>query len=142
MLVDANVLLFAVDARSPFHETARTWLTGTLNGSQRVALPWLVLGAFVRIVTHPRPSDHPLDPHAAWSYVRDWLAQDIVWIPNPTDRHADVLGSLIASYRLQGNLITDAQIAALAIEHGLTICSADTDFARFSEIRWVNPLRA
>jgi toxin-antitoxin system PIN domain toxin len=142
MLVDANILLFAVDASSQFHEAARTWLTRTLNGPQRVGLPWLVIGAFVRIVTHPRASENPLDPRAAWSYVLDWLTRDTVWIPNPAERHTDILGSLIAAYQPRGNLVTDAQIAALAIEHGLTVCSADTDFARFSEVRWLNPISA
>jgi len=140
MLVDANVLLFAVDAASHFHASASTWLTKILNGPQRVGLPWQVLGAFVRIATHPRASERPLSPHAAWRHVEDWLAWDTVWVPNPTERHSRVLGSLITSYQLRGNLIPDAQIATLAIEHGLTVCSADTDFARFGEIRWVNPL--
>lgn len=140
MLVDANVLLFAVDAGSHFHASARTWLTKVLNGPQRVGLPWQVLGAFVRIATHPRASERPLSPQAAWTHVVDWLAWDSVWVPNPTERHSRLLGSLITSYQLRGNLIPDAQLAALAIEHGLTVCSADTDFARFGEIRWVNPL--
>jgi toxin-antitoxin system PIN domain toxin len=142
MLVDANLLLFAVDASSHLHEAAATWLTKAVNGRGRVGLPWLVLGAFVRIVTHPRASEHPLAPRVAWSYVEDWLAADTVWIPGPTERHAAVLGELVATYQVRGNLVTDAQLAALAIEHGLTVCSADTDFARFTEIRWVNPLAA
>jgi uncharacterized protein len=140
MLVDASILLFAVDSTSHFHEAARTWLTRALNGPQLVGLPWLVLGAFVRIVTHPRASDRPLSPERAWSHVTDWLACETVWVPRPTDRHATVLGSLLTSYQLRGNLVTDAQVAALAIEHGLAVCSADTDFARFSEVRWTNPL--
>lgn len=73
-------------------------------------------------------------------FVTDWLSSEAAWIPQPTDRHADVLGSLVTSYHLRGNLITDAHLAALAIEHGLTVCSADTDFARFVEIAWHNPL--
>ena len=72
--------------------------------------------------------------------MADWLACDNVWVPNPTERHAEVLGGLITKYDLRGNLVTDAQVATLAIEHGLTVCSADTDFARFEEIRWLDPL--
>jgi toxin-antitoxin system PIN domain toxin len=140
MLVDANILLFAVDARSLFHTRARDWLTELLNGPRRVALPWLSLGAFVRISTNPRASDQPLTPSQAWQHITDWLACDSAWIPNPTEHHARVLGSLVTKYELRGNLVTDAQVAALAIEHGLTVCSADTDFARFDEIRWLDPL--
>ncbi len=142
MLVDANLLLFAVDDASSFHQTAAAWLTGVINGPRRVAIPWPVLSAFVRISTHPRASENPLSPKEAWRYVDRWLACDGVWIPNPTDRHAEILGSMIVSYELRGNLVSDAHLAALAIEHGLAVCSADTDFARFREIRWVNPLAA
>jgi toxin-antitoxin system PIN domain toxin len=142
MLVDANILLFAVDESSAFHAAARTWLTERLRGARRVGLPWQSLTAFLRISTHPRAAARPLRPEEAWSYVRDWLAADVAWIPVPTDRHADVLGSLMTTYQLNGNLIPDAHLAALAIEHGLTVVSADTDFARFTEIGWDNPLSA
>ena len=140
MLVDANLLIYAVDEASPSHAAAHDWLSAALNGNQRVGLPWSSLGAFLRISTNPRASRHPLAPAEAWMFVRDWLRCDVVWTPNPTDRHADVLGSLIESYDLRANLIPDAEMAALAIEHGLSVYSADTDFARFLEIRWVNPL--
>ena len=142
MLVDANLLLFAVDSRAPHHPRAAAWLTEQLNGDRRVGIPWESLTAFVRISTHPRASDRPLRPDAAWSFVEDWLAAPAVWIPTPTDRHATVLGSLIRDHQLTGNLVSDAHLAALAIEHGLEICSADTDFARFPEITWRNPLVA
>ncbi len=140
MLVDANLLLFAVDETSRFHAVAADWLTKKLNGPGRLGLPWQSLGAFLRISTHPRAADNPLTPDQAWAQVEDWLAADPAWIPSPTERHADVLGSLVRSYDLRGNLISDAQLAALAIEHGLMVCSADTDFARFREVRWENPL--
>jgi uncharacterized protein len=140
MLVDANLLLLAVDADSQHHDRVASWLVGQLSGDRRVGLPWESLGAFLRISTHPRASNHPLTPAAAWGFVQDWLAVPNVWIPVPTDRHASVLGGLIDRYQLSGNLIPDAQLAALAIQHGLEICSADTDFARFTEVRWRNPL--
>ena len=140
MLVDANLLLFAVDSASPFHTTAARWLTEQLNGARRVGLPWQSLVAFLRISTHPRAADNPLAPATAWRQVERWLAAESAWIPLPTERHADVLGDLIASHDLRGNLISEAQLAGLAIEHGLTVCSADTDFARFREIRWENPI--
>lgn len=100
MLIDANLLIYAVDGTAPAHVRAADWLTERLNGDHRVG------------------------------------------IPGPTERHADVLGTLVRKYRLAGNLVPDGHLAALAIEHGLQICSADTDFARFSEIRWHNPVAA
>lgn len=140
MLVDANILLYAVDRTSPFHPAALAWLTEQLNGPRRIGLPWPVLTAFLRIATSPRASQNPLEPEAAWSYAADWLAAGPSWIPVPTDRHQEVLGRLVARYQLRGNTISDAHLAALAIEHGLTICSADTDFARYTEIEWLNPI--
>jgi uncharacterized protein len=140
VIVDANLLLFSVDTRSPFHARALEWLESALNGTERVGFPWTVLTAFLRIATHPRALERPLGPGEAWRYVADWLACDVAWTPTPTDRHADVLGSLIESYQLRGNLVSDADLAALAIEHGVAVCSADSDFARFREVRWLNPL--
>jgi toxin-antitoxin system PIN domain toxin len=142
MLVDANILLYAADRTSPFHPRAAEWLEEKLNAPRRVALPWPTLTAFLRITTHPRALDRPLTPTEAWQFVGDWLACDNVWIPLPTERHADVLAGLLATYDLRGNLVADADLAALAIEHGLEICSADTDFARFREVRWTNPVAA
>ena len=140
MLIDANVLLYARDATSPFHDRARWWLTECLNGHVRVGLPWPSLVAFVRISSHPRAYDRPLSPEQAWRQVEDWLAAPASWIPEPTHAHADVLGALVRRYDLRGNIVSDAHLAAIAIEHGLTVCSADTDFARFTELRWVDPV--
>ncbi len=140
MLIDANLLLYSVDASAPEHARASGWLTEHLNGERRVGLPWESLTAFVRIATHPRASANPLTPEQAWRFVADWLAVPVVWIPMATQAHADVLARLVLSYKLSGNLIPDAHLAALAIEHGLQICSTDTDFARFAEVRWLNPL--
>lgn len=142
MLLDANLLLYAVDRTSPNHEAASRWLVKVLNGDRRVALPWQTIGAFLRISTHPRVTTHPLDGTLAWSFVADWLAADPVWIPPATERTAAVYEQLLVGASITGNLVPDAQLAALAIEHGLTLCSADTDFARFTELRWENPLRA
>ena len=140
MLIDANLLVFAVNTESPFHTKAQTWLNNQLNGNQRIGIPWQSLGAFLRIATRQTVFPQPLDPTEAWQRVEDWLADDLVWIPSPTPHHAKILGDLIKHHHPRGNLLTDAQIAALAIEHGLEVCSADTDFARFTEIRWHNPL--
>lgn len=140
MLVDANILLYAVDESSRFNAAAAAWLTQVLNGPRRVGLPWQSLTAFVRISTNPRASANPLSPRGAWSYVEEWLDAPSAWVPSPTDRHAVVLGSLIRKYELRGNAIPDAHLATIAIEHGLTMYSGDTDFARFTEVRWENPL--
>lgn len=140
MLLDANLLLYARDEQSPYHEHARRWLTEQLTGSARVGLPWQSLTAFVRIATSPRAYARPLAPGEAWGQVEDWLSAGPAWIPTETEGHARVLGGLITTHALRGHLISDAQLAALAIEHGLELCSVDGDFARFPELSWRNPL--
>ena len=139
-LIDANLLLYAANRDALEHERSRSWLEEQLNGSQRVGMPWETLTAFVRLATNPRVLARPLKPADAWSFVQDWLAVPVVWIPAPTEQHAQVLGALILKYDLRGNLVPDAHMAALALQHGLDVYSADTDFARFTEVRWVNPL--
>jgi hypothetical protein len=139
VIVDANVLLYAIDSESPFHGAARTWLEQALEGPTRIGFPWVTLTAFLRISTHPRASAEPLTPAEAWSFVKDWLAAEPAWIPGPTPRHAEVLERLVIEGDLRGNLVTDAHLATLAIEHGVGVCSADSDFARFPGVRWVNP---
>lgn len=141
MIVDANILLYAEDDSDPRHQRARDWLESALNGPSRIGLPWPSLLAFVRIRTHPRIYQYPLSPAEAWSRVTDWLAASTAWIPQPTDRHAEVLGDLIRRHQLHSSLIPDAHLAALAIEHGVGVCSADTDFARFPGVRWLDPTR-
>jgi len=140
MLLDANLLLYAVHKGADRHEAARAWLTEQLNGSRRVGIPWSSLGAFLRIATHPRAFPRPLSPATAWERVNDWLAAPVIWIPQPGPEHSRILGRLITEHNVRGNLVPDAMLAALAIEHGLTLHSSDTDFARFSELRWTNPL--
>jgi len=139
MLLDANLLLYASDATSPHHARALSWLEDVLNGVRRVALPWQTIGAFLRIATHPRVHEHPLTSRQAWELVADWLACDVVWVPAVSERTIRILGELVESVAPTGNLLPDAQLAALAIENGLAICSADSDFARFP-VTWVNPL--
>lgn len=142
MLVDANILLYATDSVSPFHERARTWMEVALNGSRRVGIPWASASAFLRISTNPRAMRDPLLPADAWSIVESWLDAETVWVPEPGSGHREILGRLITDLDLRGNLIADAVLAALAIEHGLKVVSADSDFARFTEIAWVNPITA
>ena len=139
MIVDANVLLYAVDSKSHFHATARTWLDEAMNGVERVGLPWVSLMAFQRIITHPRVTANPLTPADAWSYITDWLDADQAWVPTPGSRHRDILGQLLIDGDLHGNLVTDAHLAALAIENGTGICSFDSNFTRFNDLRWIDP---
>lgn len=140
MLVDANILLYAVDEASPFHARAHAWLEGALNGTRRVGIPWSSLTAFVRIATHPRASDHPLRPAEAWDHVEAWLEAPTTWVPAPGHAHREILGRLVRDLDLRANLVSDAVVAALCIEHGLQMISADSDFARFTELDWSNPI--
>jgi uncharacterized protein len=140
VIVDANILLYATDRSSRFHDPARAWLEQVLNGPGWIGFPWQSLVGFLRIATHPRASTEPLTPTKAWRHIEKWLAADVAWVPVPTDRHGEVLGRLITENEIRGNLIADAHLAALAIEHGVGVCSADSDFARFPEVRWVNPM--
>lgn len=140
MLLDANLLLYAVHERAAQHGAAVEWLTEQLNGTRRVGLPWQSLSAFLQISTHPRAFARPLEPEVAWERVSDWLSSPAAWIPEPGPGYAPLLGELVIRHQVRGNLIPDAQLAALAREHGVAVCSTDTDFARFSEIRWIDPL--
>ena len=142
MLVDANILLYAIDEESPFHGSARDWLENALNGPRRIGIPWMSLTAFVRIATHPRALRDPLAPIEAWHFVDEWLDAPATWTPTPGRGHRDILGRLIRDLDLRANLVTDAVLAALCIEHGLRIVSADSDFARFTEITWLDPVHA
>lgn len=140
MIVDANILLYAVDEASPFHDDARTWLERALNGEQRVGLPWSSLWGFVRIATHPRALAEPLTPSEATSFVHDWLAAPVAWTPEPGPGHANVVADLLRRLDLRGGLVPDAVLAALCLEHGVSIVSADSDFARFPDLEWINPV--
>jgi toxin-antitoxin system PIN domain toxin len=141
ILVDANLLLYAHGTSFPQHEAARAWLDERLNGTVPVGLPWSSLLAFVRLVSNPRMFEQPETLANAWEQVEEWLDCPPVWIPQPTDRHRAVLGSVLPQCEGRANLVPDAHLAALAIEHGLLRCSSDGDFARFPNLRWENPLQ-
>lgn len=142
ILVDANLLIYAANQSTPEHRAAREWLESSFNDLPRVGLPWQSLIAFVRIVTNPRILSPAVPVQQAWEQVEDWLGHEAAWIPVPTERHARTLGKLLSETRAQGNLVSDAHLAAIAIEHGLTLCSTDRDFAAFPGLRWHNPLVA
>ncbi len=142
ILVDVNLLVYATVATTVEHSAARPWFNSRLNGTAAVGLPWLSLLGFVRIVSNRRVFSDPVPIADAWREVERWLDCPTVWVPHPTDRHREVLGPLLSHSVFRANVVSAAHLAALAIEHGLTLCSADGDFARFPGLRWENPLRA
>ena len=142
ILIDANLLIYAIDADSPHHEKARTWLETTLSSDIEVGLAWGVVLAFLRITTHPKIVRLPLRPEQALSYIDAWLAQPYVKLIAPTERHWPILRNLFKLTGMAGNLTSDAHLAALALEHGYTLYSADHDFKRFPGLSHVNPLSA
>lgn len=139
MLVDANILIYSIDVASPFHKRCDEWLTKALNGQRRVGLPSMSIHAFLRIVTNPRALRNPLTPAEALECVDGWLDAPAAWVPQPGRGHLAILAELLVRHDLRAGLISDAVLAALCIEHGLEIISADSDFARFTDITWVNP---
>jgi len=140
ILVDANILIYAHVSSFAQHSRTRNWLDERLNGSAPVGLPWPSLLAFARLVTNPRVFEHPESTLEAWQQVVAWLQCENVWIPQPTERHREVLSDLLGLPGIYGNLVPDAHLAALTIEHGLMLCSTDGDFARFPNLRWLNPI--
>jgi toxin-antitoxin system PIN domain toxin len=139
ILVDVNLLVYAGMMDMPEHERAHSWLDAHLSGTERVGLPWESLNAFVRLTIDPRVFPRPDSVEGAWSTVRAWLQLPVVWVPSPTDSHQEILGEMIKHVSSPSG-IADAHLAALAICHGLTLMSADSDFARFPNLRWENPL--
>jgi hypothetical protein len=140
ILVDANLLIYAVDADSPRHREARAWLEETLSGSRRVGLAWVVILAFLRITTRAGILHRPLPPDRALAYVDSWLEQPFVRAIGPGAHHWAVLRTLLATTGTAGNLTSDAHLAALALEHGAAVYSTDRDFARFAGVEHVDPL--
>ncbi len=139
ILVDTNLLLYAVDEASEFHQPARAWFEARLNGPMGVGLPWQVLNGFARLASNPRVSPNPMPIPRAFSLIEAWLALDATFTPEPTHRHRAILEGLLPAVT-RADLIPDAHLATLAIEYGLVLCSTDSDFARFPGLTWENPL--
>jgi toxin-antitoxin system PIN domain toxin len=131
VIVDANVLLYAVDRASAHHEPSRTWLDAALAGSEAVALAWVALLAFVRVGTNPSILPTPMTVDEATGQVETWLTAPAAVVTSPTPRHAALMRGLLRDTGTGGNLTTDAHLAALALEYGADIVSYDRDFARF-----------
>lgn len=140
LLVDANLLIYAEDGASAHHAAARTWWDETLSDDQIVLLAWVSLLAFLRITTNPRVMSNPLPVADAVDKVAGWLAQPYVRLAQETPGHWGTFSRLLKAAGTGANLTTDTHLAALAIEHGCELCSTDSDFARFSGLRWRNPL--
>lgn len=140
ILVDANLLIYAVNQDLPQHQAARAWWESVLSDGISVGIPWVAILAFVRICTNGRVFSNPLPTEAALGYVSEWLEIPTVKAVAPGRNHWPILRNLLVQSGTVGNLTTDAHIAALALEQGYTVCSADNDFKRFSGLRCVNPL--
>jgi len=139
-LVDANVLLYAYNADAPRQRAAANWLAKLLKTGETIALPWVTIWAFIRIGTNSRIWTNPLSSKEAFRIVGEWLGQPGVVALNPGPLHAEILERLVNSYGITGPLVTDAVLAALAMEHGAVLASTDQDFRRFPDLRWINPL--
>jgi toxin-antitoxin system PIN domain toxin len=142
IVVDANLLLYAANHAASEHERARQWLDDRLNGTVPVGLPWPSILAFVRLATNPVVVRHPVTPAEAWRQADEWLTCEPVWVPVPGSAHRAIVGEFLKASWMTSRLVPDAHLAALAIEHGLTLQSTDGDFAKFPHLKWENPLAA
>ena len=140
ILVDANILIYAIDQDSPHHARARRWLEETLSGDTWVGLPWIVILAFIRVTTRSGIVRSPLLPDQALAFVDSWLRQPHVTAVGPGEHHWPILSNLLLANGTAANLPSATHFAALALEYGCTVVSADRDFGRFSGVTHVNPL--
>ena len=141
ILLDVNLLLYAYDAAAPEHPRARAWLQRTISTSEIVGLSWHTILSFLRISTMPRVISDPYQLDEAIAIVEEWLGFSNTKILGPTENHWRILSQLLPKTRVRGSLIMDAHLAALAIEHGATLCTNDRDFARFPGLKLEFPLQ-
>lgn len=141
ILLDANLLLYAYDSQAKQHSEARRWLEQKFAGSERIGLAWVAVLAFLRIATSRRYESNPLTAEEAASIVSGWLDSGNVILISPTERHWSVLSDTLSKSQARGTLIMDAHLAALAIEHGATLCTNDRDFLRFPGLKVEFPLQ-
>ena len=140
ILVDANLLLYAYHPRAEQHEASLAWLEAVLSGPDLVRFAWLTLWAFLRIATNPRVFERPPSTSEAEAAISSWLGQPAAGILDPGERHCEILRGLVRDGQAPGPLVMDAVLAAIALEHGATVCTTDRDFSRFSGLSWTNPL--
>ncbi|MFN2427413.1 MAG: type II toxin-antitoxin system VapC family toxin [Candidatus Binatia bacterium] len=139
-LVDANILLYAYHPRSEHHDASRAWLESAIAGSEPLRMAWITILAFLRISTSPRVFEHPLTSAEAREHVTSWLELPGVDILEPAERYWGILAGLLETGQVAGALVMDAALAALAIEHGATLCTTDRDFDRFDGLKVLDPL--
>jgi toxin-antitoxin system PIN domain toxin len=140
ILIDVNLLLYAYDADAPQHRAAKRWLEELFASGETIGLPWVTVWGFLRLSTNPRIWPNPLPAERAFAIVKDWLNQDNAVVLNPGPRHLDLLQKLAIVDQAAGRRLTDAVLAALALEHGAILASSDQDFRRFKGLQWMNPL--
>jgi toxin-antitoxin system PIN domain toxin len=139
ILVDANLVVYAHSEDSPYNAAALAWFEEVMSSPDRVAFPWPTLLAFIRLMGNRTVMRNPMPLVEAWRRVDAWLSLPQSWIPVPTERHQQILAELLRG-ETRPDIANDAHLAALAVEHGLTVCSTDRDFSRFPGVRWENPL--
>jgi uncharacterized protein len=139
-ILDANILLYGYNSDAAEHRATRAWLEALFVGPDWIGIPWLSVWAFLRISTNARVARRPFAPGEAFEIIRELMAQPNVMIAEPGPRHAEILQAIAVENRISGPLMTDAVLAALAVEHGATLVSTDRGFARFKRLKWVNPL--
>ena len=142
IVVDLNLLLYAINEDAADHGAARAWWERVLAGDEPVGLPWTVVLGFLRIATHPRVFPSPLSAAQALDLMDEWLDRPPVRIAEPGTAHWRIFRQLLDQLGTAGNLTSDAHLAAIAIEHGASLCSTDNDFSRFPAVHWIDPLRS
>ncbi len=140
IIPDVNLLVYAYNDEAQFHEPARLWWEGAVNGTERVGVPWVVSTGFVRLLTHPRVLTRPVNATQAVDYILEWFAYPHVIPINPGVEHLTYFRRNLAAVGMGANLVTDCHIATLAMEYQAELHSNDTDFSRFPGLRWRNPL--
>jgi toxin-antitoxin system PIN domain toxin len=140
-ILDVNLLLYALDSRSAHHANARNFLDRVLNTDETVGLPWPVILGFLSVVTNARVFPQALTSEQAVAVLDAWLARPNVVALEPGPEHWTIMRDLVHESGAAGSLVGDAHLAALAIERGAELCSADADFGRYPRLRWVDPVR-
>jgi uncharacterized protein len=140
IILDVNILIYAVNRDAALHSRAKSWLEATLLGTEIIGVPWIVILAFLRLTTRAGFFRNPMPLEAAFDMLDSWLEQPSVVIVDPGSRHRTILRQLLSAIGTGGNLTSDAHLAALALEHRAELCSFDQDFGRFPGLQWRNPL--